>query len=360
MNLTAGTPLQNGKYVINHVLGQSVLSVTLQGMQVQSNRPVVLKTLKQNPQVKVDFTQLKQRFTEQVSRFAQCQHPGLVRLVDSFEEADLPFAVMDYTVGQTLLDIVQTSGPRSEEQAVRYIKQVGSALDEIHQHGLIHRDVTPKNIICLSGSESVVLVNFGITHPAVLGWSDGFAHPPAGNYAAIEQYQPQLSPTPTTDVYSLAGTLYFLLTGHAPVAAPLRHRSPLLLPQQFCPDLNLAIASAILKGLELNPKSRPQTVATWLSLLAADQVLLPANLGSSPSHALPQASANGNSKSVLPESNSSLNGKTVSSPLPSPSSNVKQPVVVQSTRKQSISTPSLKHPFFKTLVTVSAIALSWV
>ncbi len=273
MNLTAGTPLQNGKYLINHVLGDSGLDLTLQGTQVQLNRPVILKTLKPDIQANSHFAVVKQRFTQQASRVARCQHPGLARVVDAFEENGFPFAVMDYTLGQSLADSVQSHAPFPEDQALYYIQLVGAALGIVHQQGLTHLDVTPRNMICPQGSNVVVLVNFALAHPAVLGISDGVMQPPAGEYAAIEQYHPHLALTPATDVYSLAATLYYLLTGHAPVAAPQRQTSPFVLPRQFAPHLSAATEAAILSGLESNSKSRPQTIAAWLSQLPQTETL---------------------------------------------------------------------------------------
>jgi serine/threonine-protein kinase len=272
MPLTIGNTLHHGQYLINHVLGQSDLGATFQGTQVQQNRPVVLKVLQPNPDLGIEVAPLKQRFFDQIQRFAQCQHPGLVRLIDSFESEDAAIAVFDYTAGQTLLEVVQTQGALAESQAVQSMQQVGSALAALHDKGLIHRSVTPQNIIRPIGSNIVVLVNVGLLDPTVLGIAATRIESPLEEYAAIEHYQtqspqPQFPQTPATDIYALAGTLYFLLTGYAPLAAPLRQRSPLPSPRQLRPQLTPAVESAILQGLELNPNSRPQTIAEWLALL---------------------------------------------------------------------------------------------
>ncbi|PZV19323.1 MAG: hypothetical protein DCF22_00105 [Leptolyngbya sp.] len=267
MPLTIGNMLHCGKYLINHVLGQTDIGVTLQGTQVQQNRPVILKVLQLNPDLGVDVAPLKQRFFDQIQRFAQCKHPGLVRLIDSFEEDNAAIAVLDYTAGQTLLEVVHTQGALAESQAVQYVQQVGSALAVLHDNGLIHRNVTPKNIIRPMGSNIVVLVNMGLLDPTLLGIAPDKVQLPGQEYAALEQYQTQLDHTPATDIYALAGTLYFLLTGYAPLAAPLRQRSPLPSPRQLCPHLTPAVESAILQGLELNANSRPQAIAEWLALL---------------------------------------------------------------------------------------------
>lgn len=268
MKLTAGTTLQNGKYLVNHVLGQGGSSITLKGTLVPLNHGVILQTLSQELREKPNFSLIQQRFQEQVSRFARCQHPALVRLIDSFEEDGLPFAVMDYTSGPNLAEVVATKGRFSEDLAIHCIQQVGSALTAIHQHGLTHRHVAPENIIQPPGADAVVLVNYGLIDPAIPE-EDHHRSSSVSPYAAIAAHSPQSVITPATDVYSLAATLYFLLTGQPPVAATLRQQTPLIPPRQLRPDLSAAIAAAIVSGLEMNAKLRPQSVATWLTLLPA-------------------------------------------------------------------------------------------
>jgi serine/threonine-protein kinase len=268
MKLTAGTTLQNGKYLVNHVLGQGGSSITLKGTLVPLNHDVILKTLPQEFREKPNFSLIQQRFQEQVSRFARCQHPALVRLIDSFEEDGLPFAVMDHVSGPTLVEVVATKGSLSENLAIHYIQQVGSALTAIHQHGLIHRHVAPDHIIQPPGSDLVVLVNYELIDPAML--EEDHSQRSISPYTAIAAgHALQSLATPATDVYSLAATLYFLLTGQPPVAATFREQTPLTPPRQLRPELSTAIESAILSGLTINAKLRPQSVATWLALLPA-------------------------------------------------------------------------------------------
>jgi serine/threonine-protein kinase len=331
MTLTAGNTLQHGKYLINHILGHTDIGLTLQGTQVQQRRSVILKILKQNPKLGLNASQfkpLKQRFFEQVQRFAHCNHPGLVRLIDSFEEEESAIAVLDYTPGDSLRDVVNTRGKLAESEAIQYVQQIGSALTELHNHGLIHRAIAPNNVIRPAGSNIVVLVNIGLLDPIGLGSNIQVS---VGEYAAIEQYQTQLAHTPATDIYGLAGTLYFLLTGHAPLAAPLRHRSPLPPPRQLRPQLTPGIESAILQGLELNTNSRPQSVADWLALLPP----LIGWAGHPPHAALP-----------------------VSEPNPAPVTSAPSPIPFSSQSHQSMASSNfaLKTTFPQTLLAVATIA----
>lgn len=345
MPLTIGTTLHHGKYLINHVLGQTDLGTTFQGTQVQQNRPVLFKILQPNPDLGIDATPLKQRFLEQVQRFAQCKHPGLVRLIDSFEVEDEAIAVLDYTPGQPLQEVVHTQGAFAESQAVHYIQQVGSALAELHNKGLLHGNVTPKNVIRPIGSNIVVLVNVGLLDAAALGVAVNKIQLPVREYAAIEHYQAELAHTPATDIYALAGTLYFLLTGYAPLAAPLRHRSPLPSPRQLCPQLSATVESAILRGLELNANARPQTIAEWLALLPA-----PSSMGDRNSHVVLDAA----SGSILPQS--AVLVSSAQPPLSAKSASLPTQRFSQPNSSMTPSPLTLKPTFPKTLLATAAIA----
>ena len=107
MHLTAGKKLQNGKYVVDAILNQRELSTTLRAHQVHLNQPVILTTLGSSPETMGDTAHLKQSFIETARRFARCQHPGLARVVDLFEEEGQPFVVLDCGVGQSLARLAQ-------------------------------------------------------------------------------------------------------------------------------------------------------------------------------------------------------------------------------------------------------------
>ena len=317
MNLTAGTPLQDGKYVLNNLLGQSTLGVTFKATQTRLNQAVVLKTLRSQPEM--DIAPLRQPFLEEVRRFTQCQHPGLVRVLDSFTEAGLPFVVMDYVAGQTLAELVRSRKPLPEAQAVQYIRQVGSALSVIHGHGLVHRDIKPENLVRPTGAAFVVLVGFSITSKAVPVETDRTDALLTNPYAAIE-LQHAKGLTAAADIYALAATLYFLVTQHAPIAASRRQQMPLVPPRQVQPQLSSTIERAILSGMALNAQERPQTIADWLALLP-DSNPLPAAQGANGVGQVPAAinlpnTANGSSRTTAPPAPPAIANPTPVTPTP--------------------------------------------
>lgn len=335
MNLTAGTTLQNGKYTLDNPLSQSALGITFRATQTPSHQSVVLKTLRTQPQT--DVAHLKRRFVEEARRFAQCQHPGLVRVLDVFEDAGLPFVVMDYVAGQTLAERVRSREPLPELEAVQYIRQAGSALSVMHRQGLCHRDVRPENLVRPKGASFVVLVGFDMAHYAVLCVPDSSKS--LSPYAALELHQRQVNLTAATDIYALAATLYFLVTGQMPIAASRRHQSPLTSPRQLQPQLSTTVEHAILSGMALNQQERPQTIAAWFALLP-DHQLLPAvqgfaNGAGSPRAAIdlpnPAAASNGSSRPTAPPAQATV-AQSTHSVAPSAQRSALSPIAVSQSR----------------------------
>lgn len=267
MHLTAGTVLQDGKYKVDAVLGVGGFGITYRATHTYLGQAVALKTLNDSLCQHPNFDQFQHQFFTEAQWLALCQHPNIVRVLDFFEEAGLYFMVMDYIPGQTLAELVEPGKPLSEAEAMHYIRQIGSALKAVHQGGLLHRDVKPENIIRRSGTHLAMLVDFGIARDFTPGMRQTHTGLLSGGYAPLEQYFPSEQLTPATDIYALAATLYYLLTGEPPVAAPVRARVPMRDLREFQPNLSPEVEQAILRGLELEPRWRPQTVENWLALL---------------------------------------------------------------------------------------------
>lgn len=265
IKLTVGKTLQNGKYVLDAVLSQGGLGITYRATHTYLTQTVVIKTLAEDLHERADFNRFQQRFVGEAQLLARFQHPNIVRVSDFFEESGLPFIVMDYVPGETLAEI--KANPLPESQAIHYIRQVGAALSVMHANGLLHRDVKPQNIIRRQGTESVVLIDFGIAREFTTGVTQTNTGLLSAGYAPIEQYLPKHQWTPATDVYALAATLYALLTSQPPIASVLRDRVPLPALRKLQPHLSPAVEQAILRGMALEAYQRPQTVGEWLALL---------------------------------------------------------------------------------------------
>ena len=211
----------------------------------------------------------RKKFVKEAKNLAQMNHPHIVKVVDVFEENDTVYYVMQYLSGGSLSDYVKQHGALDEAIAIKYIQQIGSALEYMHQKHICHYDVKPSNIL-LDAKGGAMLIDFGISK----GYTeDGHqtSSTPVGisaGYAPLEQYQQSLQDfSPATDVYGLAATLFYLLTGKNPPEASI-------VLNEGIGDKPISISDTVWHAIEqgMNPrkKDRVQTVKNYLALLDND------------------------------------------------------------------------------------------
>ncbi|NJO41922.1 MAG: protein kinase [Cyanobacteria bacterium CRU_2_1] len=275
MDTLVGKSLQGGKYTLDEPLGQGGFGITFKATNHFLGQWVVIKTLSPDLRSDPQFPDLERKFQDEAQRLARYDHPNIVRVKDFFIENAVPFLVMDYVPGQTLEQVVFPNKPLPEALAIHYIRQIGAALEVVHQTGLLHRDVKPQNIILRQGTDQVVLIDFGIARE-FSGHTQAHTNLVTVGYAPVEQYMFRARRTPATDVYGLAATLYALLTAQVPVASILRDRHPLPEPRSYNPQLSPAVNQAILRGMAIELDQRPASIADWLSLLPNPANSLPA------------------------------------------------------------------------------------
>ncbi|HEY9639283.1 MAG TPA: protein kinase [Coleofasciculaceae cyanobacterium] len=262
-----GKVLQDGKYSLDQELGRGGFGITYKATHHALAQVVVIKTVNELVQQDPHFVNFQQQAQDEAKRLALCTHPGIVRVVDFFVEDDLPYMVMDYIPGQTLDRLLFPDRCLPEAIAIHYIQQVGSALNAIHQLGLLHRDVKPQNLILRQGTDQVILIDFGTAREFSPGLVQTHTNMLSVGYAPIEQYLPRAERTAATDVYGLAATLYTLLTGQVPIASLLRNHQALPTPRSLCPHLSPAVNQAVMRGMAVEPHLRPASINEWLALL---------------------------------------------------------------------------------------------
>lgn len=262
-----GQKLQQGKYVIEKRLGEGGFGITYLAKDKRSNA-IVIKTLNEWLQRRRDFAKFQQDFLNEAMRLAKYRHPHIVRVDEVFQEGELWCMVMEYIEGEDLGNRVWSGGGLSESEALRYINQIGEALTYVHNNGLLHRDVQPRNIMVRKSDSEAVLIDFGIAReftPNITQTQTEFA---CAGFAPIEQYDWRAKRGAYTDVYALAATLYSLLTTEVPTPAPIRAFGDRLEPPKHLnSDISDRVNEAILKGMALKPEHRPQSVKDWLALL---------------------------------------------------------------------------------------------
>ena len=269
-----GHRLQKGKYTIEKKLGQGGLGITYLALNNQTGDRIVIKTILNDVLRQDNLLEYWKIFANEAVKLAQCScgNPHLVSLSEEIiREDELPCLIMEYIEGETLSDIINQKGVLSEEQALLYIGHIGSALKDIHQQGLLHRDVKPNNIMVRNDGSGAVLIDLGIATKFVPGIKQTYLCALTAGYAPLEQYQWRSQLGPYTDVYALAATLYVLLTGHQPVAADERNKGAVLPPpKDFNPQISHRINRAIIHGMNLEARYRPQSIPEFLNLLGIE------------------------------------------------------------------------------------------
>ncbi|WP_118171602.1 serine/threonine protein kinase [Nostoc sphaeroides] len=271
--MLAGTILQDGKYTLIEEIGRGGFGITFKATHHYLGHEVVMKTINERLRQHPDFAKFERQFQDEARRLATCIHPNIVRVSDFFVEAGLPYMVMEYIRGETLGDAFVLPGiPLPEATAIHYIRQIGAALQVVHNNGLLHRDVKPDNIILREGTQEVVLIDFGIAREFNGSVRQTHTGMVSEGYSPIEQYLTQAPRTPATDVYGLAATLYALLTAQVPIPALLRDREQMPSPRELQPHLSAAVNQAVMRGMAVESRFRPATVAEWLQLLPGNGV----------------------------------------------------------------------------------------
>ncbi|HTR79024.1 MAG TPA: serine/threonine-protein kinase, partial [Gemmatimonadaceae bacterium] len=148
-----------GRYSIDREIGRGGMGVVYLAKEVHLDRPVAIKLL---PPEKAGDAALRERFLREARMAAKLSHPNIVPIHSVEEGAEFVFYVMAYVEGVTLTDRVRARGPLSGSDGTRVLREVAWALAYAHEHGLVHRDVKPDNILLETDSGRVLVVDFGI------------------------------------------------------------------------------------------------------------------------------------------------------------------------------------------------------
>src|SRR5689334_19251818 len=214
------------RYELVELVGTGGMSSVYKAHDRLLERNVALKIL--HPHYG-DDEEYVERFRREARAVAQMSHPNIVTVIDRGEDDGRQYIVFEYVDGENLKELVERTGPLPARRAVELALEIADALAFAHQHGLVHRDVKPQNVLLTPDGEAKV-TDFGIARSldveqgvtqtgTVLGTS---------NYLSPEQASGK-PVTTATDVYSLGVVLYELLTAEVPfpgenfVAVAMKH-----------------------------------------------------------------------------------------------------------------------------------------
>jgi len=287
--LPVGTVL-HGQYQVGRVLGQGGFGITYLGWDSYLDIPVAVKEFYPRHIVSRDcgvdrsircymdgaessLNYGKERFLREAKALAKLDsEPAIVRIRNYFPENDTAYIIMEYVPGVSLQNYVSRKGGRlTMEETLRILRPIMEALETVHKTGMIHRDISPDNIM-LRQKGSAKLLDFG----AVRSVEDPQAGKPLSKpteaivkqgFAPIEQYQSQGSLGPWTDVYALCATIYYCTTGTIPVDAPSRMLDRKEVDWGMIPGITKKQKQALRKGMEPQAADRTASVAALMRSL---------------------------------------------------------------------------------------------
>ena len=205
------------RYSLERELGRGGMAIVYLAQDLRHDRPVALKVLR--PELAQSLG--PERFQREIRLAARLQHPHILTVHDSGEASGQLWFTMPYVEGESLRDRLRRERQLPVEDALRIATEAARALDYAHQHGVVHRDVKPENIL-LTRDGSTLVADFGIAR--ALAGDDGLTQTglaigtPA--YMSPEQAAGDRALDARTDLYSLAAVLYEMLAGEAPFTGP--------------------------------------------------------------------------------------------------------------------------------------------
>jgi tRNA A-37 threonylcarbamoyl transferase component Bud32/glycine cleavage system H lipoate-binding protein len=251
-----------GRYHILEKLGEGGMAVVYKAFDTRLERDVAVKVIRVDQFGPATLENVLQRFEREAKALAKLSHPNIVSVIDYGKQRGVPYLVMEYLPGGSLKGSLGQPIPWMD--AARLLLPISRGLAYAHQHGIVHRDVKPSNIlICDSGEP--MLTDFGIAKilegrdaQTLTGTGVGVGTP---EYMAPEQWTGQAGTQ--ADIYSLGVVFYELVTGRRPYTADTpaavllkQANDPLPRPSQFVPDLPERVDRVLLKALARNPEDR--------------------------------------------------------------------------------------------------------
>jgi branched-chain amino acid transport system substrate-binding protein len=263
---------QLGKYQIEAILGKGGMGMVYRGYDPLLDRKVAIKVLAPHLVWEEGFVE---RFLREARAAARIKHPNIVTVYDVGQEQDRFYFVMEYLEGQTLGEYIRQRGALLPEEVLSILRPLADALDYAHQHGLIHRDIKPGNIMIGSGNR-VTLTDFGIARAAEetrltsTGMIMGTPEYMSPEQAWGEEVDLQ------TDLYSLAVVAYEMLSGRVPFSGTTPHavlykqiHEPPPPIRDAQPELPAGIEDVLARALDKAPEKRQGTTEAFVGELEA-------------------------------------------------------------------------------------------
>ena len=287
--LKPGTIL-DGKYLVGEMLGQGGFGITYIGFDLLLEQKVAIKEYfpmstgmvsRENRSMVVWSTAMMGKtgtqkgfdsFLKEARKMAKLGGiPGVVGVKSVFIQNETAYIVMDFIEGETLLKKLQREGPMPFDTCLSLLTPIIQALAEVHEHGIIHRDISPDNIMVRPDGR-LILLDLGAAKDLDIQGRDGNVQSSQmvakQGFSPIEQYQRNASIGPWTDVYAMAATIYYCCTGILPPTAVDRIVDDTLTCQ---PLLTQAQFDVLAYCMSIRAENRPKNMTALLQMAVRPQ-----------------------------------------------------------------------------------------
>ena len=286
-----------GKYLIGRVVGQGGFGIVYIAKDLVLDITVAIKELFPSNMVTrtisnvttstsvmctddpKNLSMVREKFVKEARTIARLQEHagagGIVQVKDLFEENNTAYLVMEYLHGETLKQYLEKYGNIECPQLLRMLRPVMESLHNIHQADIIHRDISPDNIMVMSTAESrqsggtplLKLLDFGNVkiQDASYDGSKSVIMAVKKGYSPIEQYSSEGQIGPWTDVYAMCATIYRCLTGKLPPEPTALAGGSITPPSQLGIRIPSSTEKALMKGLALNFHERTQNMGELIA-----------------------------------------------------------------------------------------------
>jgi serine/threonine protein kinase len=254
-----------GRYDVESFLGQGGMGAVYKGLQMPLKRPVAIKILqKRQAAGEEDEFAFEERFKREAYAMASLTHPNIVQVYDCGDAGEyFLFISMELLHGGDLSDVIK-AGTIPTEKAIKWIGQICDGLQAAHERGIVHRDIKPANIFLTADGRAKVAdfglaKKFDVKNTLVTKTGLGLGTP---DYAAPEQYEPELVIDHRADLYAIGVKLYQMLTGRLP-------RGVYKMPSQIVAGLDPRLDDIVGRAMANERDERWQTAADIKNAITA-------------------------------------------------------------------------------------------
>lgn len=264
-----------GRYLLGCPLGKGGFGITYIAMDLPTEQIVAIKeffpadhavrdsdeeqVLPVNEEKALYFRTGMRSFSEEGRLLSLCASiPGIVPFREMLQANGTAYLVMDYIPGLSMRKYMKLQGgPFTEGRALKLMKPILTALAAMHQKGIIHRDISPENLI-LGPDQTLTLIDFGAAREFNRDEGENLTVILKRGYAPEEQYHSDSRQGPWSDLYAACAVLYHMLTGILPQEAAARAENDQLVPISRLNNLSLSASTcqALKKGLQVDPTER--------------------------------------------------------------------------------------------------------